>query len=1199
MREMQKSDLKSILQNGYNRPQWISTLQFLSGNSERLTVFLEPRQVELQTKKAQNVARFLSQIGTLKTKEGDVLPLFEVQLQEKTHIEHNRVGVNELIKDFILQDAKRGALVTYHYLDNSPKEWRFSFISKYGGSDFFEEAASIETNPKKYTYIFGTDEEHRTAIDRLLILKTSDFKLEDFFEAFNVEPISTGFFKEYKRFYVDFVRSISGEEIAKKEWRQVEEPSPFYTEVFGSDSKEVRNFVKRLLGRLVFLYFLQKKRWLGAASQNYDDGDTNFLQNLFNAEQTNKESFYADWLTKLFFDTLNNPERKEESFELPSGATACVPFLNGGLFEEQQEQKNHRTLTFPTYLFEELFAFFNSYNFTIYENSPEDHIIAVDPEMLGNIFENLLEDNNASGTFYTPKEIVHYMTQESLIEYLATQMPYKERSELVDLIKNQNRDDFNRNELKTVFEKIDTVKVCDPAIGSGAFPMGLLQEIFSLKAFLNYEEGFGVKSPAIIKQNIIQNSIYGVDKEPGAIDIARLRFWLSLVVDEPTPKPLPNLDYKIMQGDSLREKFEGIDLEKAASESVIDVENGQRDIWGNLVDGQLKVTYGKTDNAKELQKLTKKYYTASVHEKPGLKDKINELVHEFIEYNIEQRELQLTRLISEIQGQKTNNPKIAKKLKEWKEELLSLEISRNSLHLTEDKGEHPYFLWHLFFKEVFDEGGFDIVIGNPPYIQLQSMGDYSKQLQEEEYITFGKTSDIYCLFYEKGFDLLNNKGILTYITSNKWMRAGYGKSLRRYFLENASTLQLIDFGDAQIFENATTYTNIYIGKKGKVSGESKVWDLSGRFEKKSSLVQLLQSNNDFNFDFSDSTFLIAKKYDLWLKDRIEAIGLPLKNWNVEINYGIKTGLNDAFIINESDRNDLIKKEALNSSVLKPIIRGRNIKRYQVEEKRDWLICTHNGYAKGTIDEIEPIKIDDYGLIKKSLNNYYNELISRKDQGITPYNLRSCAYLDDFGKQKLIWLEMSPRPNFTFHEGGLFVLNTAYILTGSSLKYLLAVLNSKLLDKYFSYIATDVRGATRRYTKQYVEQLPVPEISEKEQAPFEIMVDYILEINKIGEKEPLNEYVPNKHIAQQFEEVIDGMVFELYFSEDFKQKQISFREYVQRDFRSISEIESVSEKKRIIHEAYQMLRDKHNEIRNNLKLMDIRLHDLVMPIKTFH
>jgi hypothetical protein len=804
---MNRDRLKNILQNNYSRASWVNTLQFLSGNKNLLTVSLEPKQIILNTKKAQEIVRNLYHLGTLKTTDGITLPIFEIELQENIKIEYNKVGVNQLIKDFILKDAGKGAIATYFYESDKNKEWRFSFISKFGGSDFFDEVVDVETNPKKYTYIFGTPEEHRTALERLYNLEQSRFRLEDFFEAFNVEPVSNNFFKEYKNFYLDFVSHLSGNEVCRK---------VFEVEKTEDVEKDIRNFVKRLLGRIVFLYFLQKKRWLGASNTNYEDGDTNFLLHLFEAD---KEQFYTNWLSKLFFNALNTSDRKNESYKLPNGKSVCVPFLNGGLFEEHQEPKKHRDLKFPAFLFEELFTFFNGYNFTIYENSPEDHTVAVDPEMLGNIFENLLEDNNDKGTFYTPKEIVHYMTQESLIEYLKTHLKDKSKTQIENLVKNQVIDNVSRDDLKTIERLIDSVKICDPAIGSGAFPMGLLQEIFSLKAFIHYELGYDVWSPAKIKQDIIQNSIYGVDLEGDAVDISRLRFWLSLVVDEDKPKPLPNLDYKIMQGNSLLESYNGIDLSNVSSGKNLKITEAQRDLFGNLKDNQMNLTFDKVGIAESISKKTEKYFTASVADKPILKREIDDLVNEFIAYNIELRENQLSRWINEQKDQEnTLSDKRKKQLIAWQNSLENLGDSKDALYDSNDN-ENNYFLWHLFFKDVFDNGGFDIVIGNPPYVSAVTMrrNEAEKEEFKRLYPEATGSYDLYILFLLKAESLRNSKGVYSWIIPNKFLISNYAKKTKEKLI-NSSLHYALNVSLFDVFKGVGVYPIILFGS-GKLTNQ--------------------------------------------------------------------------------------------------------------------------------------------------------------------------------------------------------------------------------------------------------------------------------------------------------------------------------------------------------------------------------------------
>ena len=468
--------------------------------------------------------------------------LYEIIVNDNKQIERSRVGLGALVKKHII--GNNAVLVNFAYQNPEKRSWRFSFIARDG---VFQdgEMQIKDTHPKRYTYVFGEpDETYKTALDRFFVLGNElEITINKIKDAFGVEAMSKAFFDEYRDVhYAGFVDFLMR--------------SNFKKSAFNGNDKDVRDFVKKLLGRIVFLYFLQKKGWLGAKDTSYKNGDKNFMTNFFKEAGAN-DAFYANWLSKLFFDALNN-ERPNDDFTMPDGEVVKIPYLNGGLFEK--ESTKYDFLTFPADLFTNLFAFFDQYNFTIFEDSLEEHTVAVDPEMLGHIFENLLEDNKDKGAFYTPKEIVHYMTQESLIEYLHTQIPDANRNDLEDFVKNKDNQ-LSKEHKQQIDQKLDTVKICDPAIGSGAFPMGLLQEIFGLKERIAYDLGYKVWSPATVKENIIQKSIYGVDIERGAVDIARLRFWLSLIVDEEMPKALPNLDYKIVVGNSLVSKFDDTVIE--------------------------------------------------------------------------------------------------------------------------------------------------------------------------------------------------------------------------------------------------------------------------------------------------------------------------------------------------------------------------------------------------------------------------------------------------------------------------------------------------------------------------------------------------------------------------------------------------------------------------------------------------------------
>ena len=478
----------------------------------------------------------------------DVVEVFDVTLEDNANISRSRVGIQRIIRSRVFQFTH--AFMIFHYENPEGRNWRFSYAYKRG-------TQADTTEAKRYTYLFGKNLHCRTAIDRFVTLAGSKKDNKALLEAFSVEALSDEFFDTYRKQYAKFVRYITGKEYVKEGSKWVEKqtgaPNEKIFSAFGNNEKTVRDYIKKLMGRITFLHFLQRKGWLC--------GDYNYMLNLF--KKSNKKDDYLDAvLEPLFFGILNTkPEKRKALFAEQKWDSsllkdwAAIPYLNGGLFEADDEDS--LSIKFPKDFFSELLEFYSEYNFTVDENDPDDAEVGVDPEMLGKIFENLLEDNKDKGAFYTPKEIVRYMCQESLIAYLVEKSGIEE-AQIRAFVTNpyEEAEKLTEKDIDTLFDALVAVKICDPAIGSGAFPMGLLNELVRCEEalVLGKEEN---RDRAHLKREIIKNNIYGVDIEKGAIDIARLRFWLSLVVDEDTPSPLPNLDYKIMQGNSLLESYKG------------------------------------------------------------------------------------------------------------------------------------------------------------------------------------------------------------------------------------------------------------------------------------------------------------------------------------------------------------------------------------------------------------------------------------------------------------------------------------------------------------------------------------------------------------------------------------------------------------------------------------------------------------------
>ena len=1038
-------DYRSIIESRYNRENWQKLLHHIFNGREKF--WNTPSPVNTSSRFAKQVLW----LGTITLSDEQTIAVYEVELADSVDIERNRRGIRDMLLSEWRGNGNAGAFMFCYRKNESVL--RFSYVSEawtFAADGSYQKES---TDAKRFTYLLGEGHRSRTAIQQFEKLKESSLNLEALTKAFSVDAVSDMFFKEYKKNYEDIIFYVTGKRMVKvsNKWEERREGEPCEEIMqefahFPNPEKAVRDYVKKLMGRLVFLQFLQKKGWLGVrAGQPWGSGDGEFVQHLF-ADCRDKDHFVDNVLEALFNDLDS-----EDEIAMPQYRT---PYLNGGLFERDASDESNFPL--PAKYMQQLLDFYSSYNFTIDENDPDDAEVGVDPEMLGRIFENLLEDNKDKGAFYTPKEIVTYMCRESLIAYLQTDIDDEASKEAIRKFVTTHDANLLGDITNDVDQRLKDVKICDPAIGSGAFPMGLLKELFQCRSAI---EGFDQSTAAEIKKHIIQNNIYGVDIEKGAVDIARLRFWLSLIVDEETPQALPNLDFKIMRGNSLFEKYNGFDLSTIMHTK-------------KKVEGPVQMTFFEDDVdvlRRQVIALRRKYYRETDKaEKKNLRHRMREIVQQQINalsYNID---------------------------------LSGIDIADNS----------EFFLWHTWFADVFEKGGFDIVIANPPYVDAKKLKGIAPSLKS--YSFYNGSADLYTYFYELGLNIIAKRGVLTFITSNKWVRSEYGRNLRKAFVK-LNILQLIDFGRNRLF-GATVDSNILVIKKE----EKKNPPLLYYFDDKTigrNLLEILNNSRVDDIQLTEEAWLLKAGENELLRNKMEKIGVPLKNFDVHIYRGILTGFNKAYHIVTSEKEKLVSLDANNAKIIKPLICGSDTTKYYCRPNDLWIINVHNG-IKGT--ELRPINVENYPAIKERLDGFYQILSERTDKGCTPYNLRNCAYLKEFNKEKIIWQAISKRIAFAYDPKGSFYCDvTTYFMTGGNLKYLLAIMNSKLFE--YSLLNIYLEGDTFKSKNAIIQNFPIPNSNYDLMRKLEDIVDVIINIK---EKSPLVD-------TSSYEFEIDKLVYQLY------------------------------------------------------------------------
>lgn len=1144
---MRQEQIQQLFKKGYEQTKW---KQFLAETFPSIRLFSNP---EILTGIDSNVANQAYTLGYIHLNENGIdrqIAVYEVALSEGIILERNRVGLRNLLRKY-WKDID-GAFIVYYNPASIIQKWRFTYVSELTGYNSEGEFVKITTEPKRYTYVLGEGESVRTATERFLKLadKGSSITLDDIKEAFSVEKLSKSFFDEYKNHYQifnDYLINLSQARI-------------FFSDYTDDKEKDIRDFTKKLLGRIVFLYFIQKKGWMGVSvNGKWGEGDPNFLTNLY-LKHGNPNSFYNEKLVKLFFETLNT-QRENDEIELIKGEKCRIPYLNGGLFEPEDTKKNN--IIFDGKLFENLFDFFNQYNFTIYEDDPNDHTVAVDPEMLGHIFENLLEDNKDKGAFYTPKEIVHYMCQESLIEYLATHLSneytiYREignaqielfgnelktgqlkiieqlgekalnHDDVSYIVKNKDINNLTRKQLKKINYLLDNVKICDPAIGSGAFPMGLLQEIHSIKEVIAYETK-QEWNPAEVKLNIIQNSIYGIDIEKGAVDIARLRFWLSLVVDDEEPKPLPNLDYKIVVGDSLVSKFDG---------EIIEIK------WDK------KLSVGKAEaylnNIQDLLvKLTKKqklFFNPNIKNKSELQAKIRNLK---INLLINQVSFNKEHYINNT-GQKGGFMPTTAEIKynnERKFKIINFEILINKLKKLLDNSKifFNHFDWKLDFPEILNpyltdgKSGFDIIIANPPYIKEYTNKSAFDGFRNSPYYQ-GKM-DIWYGFACKMLDYLKPKGIECFIAQNNWITSTGASKFRNKVLNDSEIILFTDFGNYKVFETAGIQTMIYIIQKSTPKNKYDVkysvlkkdqinkselieflnFSIKNKFSEKYYFNLIPSKLKDKPFRFNHSVTInildkIKKKKNFYLTENEVANGIHShydfisKKIAEEFNGKYEKG-EGIFVLSNNEKRSLgLSKDEL--KLVKPYFSTEQLHRYYADPKNKlWIIYTDSKFKN-------PLSMKPYPNLKRHLDKY-KDIITSDNK---PYGLHRAKKETFFKDESIIALRKCPiRPSFTYTDFDCYVSATFYLIKTDrlSIKYLTCILNSKLIEYWLRHKGK-MQGNNYQIDKEPLLALPLFKTTSNLTVKIiEDLLDEILILKK------------EKITTKELEQKIDNIVYKLY------------------------------------------------------------------------
>lgn len=1184
MIEHKKQTFVNTLRSGYNKDDYIRFLREMLNNVE----IKAPDKEIIPYNTFSAAVEYYAHIGYYTGSDKKRVALFSVCLKDDNKVENARGMQRSFVKSLLQGSKCEGALVAF-FTKGDVAKWRLSLVRldyEFSGGRLSEKL----TPAKRYSYLVGDKEPCHTAQERLFPIFANDDEnpsLDTLEEAFSVEAVTKDFFDRYREKYLDLKEYL--------------ESNPQFVKEAAERGFDSEQFAKKLMGQIVFLYFIQKKGWLGVnafpavlTKKEYrkafyrsgskpkelmtiaykpgsdggyhrdndailklsDDDETflstlvkgdpwgtgpkDFMNTIFEGCIKKGQNFFDDYLEPLFYTGLNKNRGENAFYPL---FHRRIPFLNGGLFEEMDGYDwQNNDFSIPNELFSNkavkgrdadgILDVFNRYNFTMAEDEPMEREVAIDPEMLGKVFENLLDvkDRKSKGAFYTPREIVHYMCQESLINYLAgktgiseddirTFVLYgeyfkdKDTEKTIDAVSKSGKRikvfdkdkemeipesilsfKNNVNRLAEIDELLAKVKVVDPAVGSGAFPLGMLNEIVKVRNTitsymlidLNGAERLLLHSERNIyrlKRETIRDCIFACDIEPSAVDITKLRLWLSLVIDNQImneenetlgystkPRELPNLDCNIICGNSLLDEFMGHKLmtENDALKNVSEGYQGTFDdqkffrIINELIDLQTRL-YDEKD------------HTEKDSLKQQIQDKYDSIVLEQIGSNQE---------LADAYYQAAQQP------------------------------SRPFILWQLYFPKVFrDNGGFDIVIGNPPYVRVQTLEHSLVDKYKKRFSTAWKRIDISTLFFELGYIISNENGIICYISSNQFITTEYGRLIRKFFLEKKINKRMIDFGSLKVFNNAMTYVSIFLLSKRNNN--------SFGYYQVNNLPFVTPNNSDFvvikNDSLSDDVWSLGNTEIESVLHKIKTNSQFVLKDIAKPSYGIVTGKDEILMFDIKDDIDV------ESEMLLSVIRAQGCSRYGEAYPSKKVIYPY--IYNGTETELMPLdQIEKkYPKTYQYIIDNTTELKKRKDSRSVFGDRAGWYGLVRFGQKQIFNQVKIVTPGEVKHnkfcidysKSG-FTGARVFAITVKSdfvnIMYLLGVLNSKVIEFFLHHTASLKAGGYYSYSTTALEQVPI--IINKEHEVLELVESIIK--SKDNSYERLN-----------YENRLDKMIAELY------------------------------------------------------------------------